>query len=148
MTNNLDRPDGNNPGRRESDVSSGDRARARAYVRDFVPGMVGYVVVLVLVIVFGGLDGSAPSRYLWALLPAIPLLWVVVAVVRHLHRLDDYQQRLMLDGFAVGFGVAMVAAVTVGLLQAAGLQSDLTGWVIFAAGMLGWGVASIVAGRR
>ncbi len=148
MTNNLDRPDGTDPGRRGSGASSGDRARARAYFREFVPGMVAYAVVLVLVIIFGGLDGTAPSRFLWAVLPAIPLLWVLAAVVRHLHRLDDYQQRLMLDGFAVGFGVAMVAAVTVGLLEAAGLQSEVTGWVIFGAGMIGWGVASIAAGRR
>lgn len=90
----------------------------------------------------------APPRFLWAVLPVLPLLWVLVAVVRHVHRLDDYQQRLLLDGFAVGFGVAMAAAVTIGLLQAAGLQSDITGWVIFGAGMFGWGIASIAAGRR
>ncbi|WP_447155689.1 hypothetical protein [Nakamurella sp. GG22] len=117
MTRNLD----------NADRSNGDRARARAYLREFIPGMVAYGVVLILVISLGGLDGTAPSRFVWAVLPALPLLWVLVAVVRHLHRLDDYQQRLLLDGFAVGFGVAMTAAVTIGLLEAAGLQSRITG---------------------
>ncbi len=138
MTSNLDMPD----------RSDGDRAKARAYFREFIPGMVAYTVVLVLVLVLGGLDGTAPSRFVWAVLPALPLLWVLVAVVRHLHRLDDYQQRLLLDGFAVGFGAAMSAAITIGLLEAAGLDSRITGWVIFGAGMVGWGVASILSARR
>lgn len=43
-------------------TGSGDRARARAYFRDFLPGMVGYSITLPLVIRFGGLDGTAPSR--------------------------------------------------------------------------------------
>ena len=138
MTSNLDKPE----------PSRGDRDRARAYLREFVPGMVGYLLVLVLVITFGGLDGTSSWRFVWALLPAVPLVWVVIAVIRHLRRVDEFQQRLLLQGFAAGFGVAMGAAVTMGLLEAAGLQSQMTPWIIFGAGMFGWGIASIAAGRR
>ena len=42
----------------------------------------------------------------------------------------------------------MVAAVTVGFLAAAGLVLPDAGWVIYAAGMLGWLGASLVAGKR
>jgi hypothetical protein len=138
MTNNLDR----------SGQSRGDRARAWAYVREFVPAMVAYCVVLALVLTFGNLDGTSPWRFVWAVLPVLPLIWVCVAVLRHLRRLDDYQQRLTLQGLGVGFAVAMAAAVTMGLLGAAGLQSPVTPWIIFGAGMAGWGITAIIVGRR
>jgi hypothetical protein len=138
MTNNLDR----------SGQSRGDRARAWAYVREFVPAMVAYCVVLALVLTFGDLDGTSPWRFVWAVLPVLPLIWVCVAVLRHLRRLDDYQQRLTLQGLGVGFAVAMAAAVTMGLLGAAGLQSPVTPWIIFGAGMAGWGITAIIVGRR
>lgn len=138
MTSNLDR----------SGQSRGDRARGWAYVREFVPAMLAYCAVLILVLTFGDLDGTSPWRYLWAVLPVLPLIWVGIAVVRHLRRLDDYQQRLTLQSLGVGFAVAMAAAVTIGLLGAAGLHPAVTPWIIFGAGMAGWGITAIVVARR
>ncbi|MFN8077824.1 MAG: hypothetical protein U0Q15_20725 [Kineosporiaceae bacterium] len=136
MTSDLDSP------------SLGDRARARAYSVDFGLAMAAYLVVLVAVLTFGGLDGDAPSRFVWALLPVLPAAWMLWAVQRHLARLDDYQRRLLLHGIAVGFGAAMLAAVTLGFLAAAGWAPEATPWLVFGAGMGGWGVASILAARR
>lgn len=125
--------------------SSGDKARARAYRRDFWPGILGYCVVLTAVLIWGHLDGSSPWRYVWALLPVIPAVWIVRAVVRHLTRSDDYQRRLLLQGLAVGFAVAMIAAMTVGFLGIAGLALPVAGWTIYGAGMAGWGIAGALA---
>ncbi len=130
------------------DHSAGDRSRTRAYLRDFLPGVVGYAVVLVPVLTWGQLDGSNPLRFVWALLPVIPALWMVRAVLRHVDRVDDYQRLLLLKGLGVGFAVAMVASVTVGFLGAAGLVMSDAGWVIYAAGMLGWVGASLVGQKR
>jgi hypothetical protein len=94
--------------------SAGDRVRTRAYHRDFWPSIVGYVTVLTAVLIWGGLDGGSPSRFLWALLPVVPALWTVRAVLRHVRRIDDYQQLLLLHGLAVGFAIAMIASLTVG----------------------------------
>ena len=138
MTSNLDR----------SDQSRGDRARGRAYLREFVPAMLAYVLVVVLVTTFGDMSGTSPWRFVWAVLPVLPMIWVAIAVVRHQRRLDDYQQRLTLQSLGVGFAVAMITALTMGLLAAAGLQTQLTAWIIFGAGMLGWAITSIIVVRR
>jgi hypothetical protein len=138
MTSNLD----------SSGQSRGDRAKARAYLRDFLPAMLTYIVVLALVLVFGDLGGTSPWRFVWAVLPVLPVIWMAVAVIRHLRRLDDYQQRLNLQALGVGFAVAMSAAVSMGLLESAGLQTQAIGWIIFGAGMAGWGITAIVVGRR
>ncbi len=128
--------------------SSGDKTRARAYHRDFWPGILGYGVVLTAVLIWGHLDGSSHWRYVWALLPVIPAVWIVRAVVRHLTRSDDYQRLLLLQGLAVGFAVAMIAALTVGFLGVAGLALPAAGWIIYGAGMAGWGIAGTLALKK
>jgi hypothetical protein len=140
MTNFLDRPDG---GR-----SAGDAARARAYTRDFLPGIGAYLLVLAAVLAWGDLDGTSPARWGWALAPVVPAAWIVRAVVRHLRRLDDYQRLLLLQGLGVGFAVAMLTAVTVGFLGIAGLPMMAAGWVVYAAGMAAWLVAAAVTRSR
>ncbi|MDN5933727.1 MAG: hypothetical protein L0I24_22095 [Pseudonocardia sp.] len=136
MTSDLD----------SSSRSGGDRARSRAYHLDFWPGIVGYVVVLAAVTIFGGLDGTSPWRFLWALLPVVPALWVIRAVVRHVRRIDDYQRGLLLRGLAGGFAAAMIASITIGFLGVAGLDVP-GGWIIYSVGMAGWMVTAAVAAR-
>jgi hypothetical protein len=129
-------------------ASSGDRARSRAFQRDFWPGMGAYLLILLVVMIFGDLDGPSPWRYAWALLPVLPAAWIVRAVIRHVRRIDDYQRVLLLQAVAVGFAVAMIAAVTIGFLGVAGLSGPLAGWVVYGAGMLGWLVAGAVVQKR
>jgi hypothetical protein len=105
MTSGLD-----SVGRSES-----DRAKARAYGREFWPGMAAYALVLVAVL----------SR-----------------------RVDEYQKLLLLQSLAVGFAVAMLAAITLGLLATAGLRLADAPWIVYGAGMLGWALTGIYAGRR
>lgn len=109
--------------------------------------MVGYLVVLLAVMTWGNLDGDSRWRYLWALLPVLPALWGVRAVVRHVNRIDDYERQLLLQGLAAGFAVAMIASLTVGFLGVAGLALPAAGWVIYGAGMLGWALAAAIAHR-
>jgi hypothetical protein len=127
--------------------SRGDRARARAYRLDFWPGIVGYVVVLTAVTILGDLGGTSPWRFVWALLPVLPALWVIRAVVRHVRRIDDYQRGLLLRGLAVGFATAMIASITIGFLDVAGLDVPMAGWIIYGVGMVSWALATAVTAR-
>jgi hypothetical protein len=65
--------------------------------------MVGYCAVLAVVLVFGQLDGGSPWRFLWAVLPVLPAVWVVRAVLRHLHRIDEFQRLLTFKLLASAF---------------------------------------------
>ncbi|WP_427005788.1 hypothetical protein [Pseudarthrobacter sp. H2] len=138
MTNKLD----------SQDRSEGDRARSRAYQLEFWAGIVAYAVVLSGVLLWGDLDGDSPWRFLWAVLPVLPGLWIVRAVVRHVRRIDDYQRLLLLQGFGGGFAVAMIVSVTLAFLEIAGLRVPGVGWIIYGAGMLGWIITGAVVGRR
>ncbi len=102
MTNELD----------TAGESRGDRERTRAYLREFLAAIGGYVLVLVVVLLWGGVGGHSAWRFVWAVLPAVPAAGVVWAVVRHVRRIDDYQRRVLLEGLAVGFALAMRALPT------------------------------------
>jgi hypothetical protein len=129
-------------------ASRGDRARSRAYLREFGAAMAAYVVVLVAVTVWGGLHGHDPARFALAVLPAVPAAGVAWAVLRHVRRIDDYQRRILLEGIAVGFALAMLGSVTLGLLAAAGLVVPGAPWIVYGIGMVSWAIGSGVAARR
>jgi hypothetical protein len=128
--------------------SEGDRAKARAYGREFWPGMVAYALVLSAALTWGGLDGHSPWRFVWALAPVLPAAWTVRAVSRHVRRVDEYQKLLLLQSVAVGFAVAMLTAITLGFLAIAGLELVEAPWIVYGAGMVGWALTGICAGRR
>jgi hypothetical protein len=138
MTSNLDT---NKP-------ANHDRKVAARYALEFWPGIIGYILVLTAVLIWGDLDGTNPWRFVWAVLPVLPTLWIVWAVIRHIRRIDDYQRFLLLQGFGVGFAAAMIASITLGFLAIAGLDMHDAGWIIYGVGMIGWVVGRAIAGRR
>jgi len=128
--------------------SAGDRARARAYGREFWPGMAAYAVVLAAALTWGDLDGTGPWRFAWALAPVLPVAWLVRVVLRQVRRVDEFQRLLLLQSLAIGFAVSMLSAVTLGFLAVAGLHLADAPWIVFGAGMLGWALSGICPGRR
>jgi len=138
MTSDLDSP------RR----SAGDRERARAYHREFWPAIAAYLLLVAVAPVLAHVAGVGPWRYVWVVLPVLPTLWIIRAVVRHLRRVDDYQRLLLLQGLAVGFACAMVAALVVGFLDIGDAAVRGGGWIVYVAGMLGWAVTAGVTQRR
>lgn len=100
--------------------------------------MLAYGAVLALVVMFGHLHGHSAWRILWALLPVLPVGWALWAVVRHLRRVDELQQLLLLLRLGVGFAAAMLASITVGFLGIAGLDMRFAGWIVYGVGMLAW----------
>lgn len=120
------------------------RTAQRQFMRDFFPAMAGYMILLPGSIVLVRQFAMSPAlKALVVLLPVLPMLLVVRAMVRLLRGLDELQQRIQLQ--ALGVTCAVVASVTfaIGFLQGADLLPVLSGqlvWVLPA--MLGvWGVA-------
>ena len=125
----------------EPPLSEGDRARLRTYHREFFSGIAVYGVVVFATAAFIGDDPSMPQRLL-LLLPLLPALWCARAIKRSLARSDEFERTIQLEAMAVGFGAAMIAAMTVGFL---GLHADpnrfnqVSPWIIFSVGMAAWG---------
>ncbi|WP_426625334.1 hypothetical protein ACPPVW_04475 [Leifsonia sp. McL0607] len=87
-----------------------------------------------------------PWRWFWAVLPIVPLVWMVIAVTQRVCRMDEYQRKLFFPGLAVGFTVSMVSAIALGTLSSAGFGVPNTGWVIAVLGILSWETTNLIVG--
>ena len=126
-----------------------ERRVVRAFTKDFVPAVIGYCVVTLAIILLVDFEGDGALKYLAALLPLIPALWGVRAVARQVQRVDEMARYDLLVAMSFGFGIAMIAAITMAFLNLAGLESRYWGaWAIYGAGMAGWSVAGITLQTR
>ena len=119
----------------------------RTYVRDFSIAMTLYAVVLIgTVLLLPRLDGS-PLRYLLVLLPVLPVLFGMRALLRYVEQMDELQRRIQLAG--VAFAAAMVGMLTFayGFLELAGFPHLSWIWVLPLTIVL-WGIGTALAGRR
>ena len=126
-----------------------ERQIGRKYTSEFLPALVGYGIVLAIIVATVDFDTAGWWRYPVALLPLVPAGWGAVAIARNLGRVDELQRSIHLSGMALGFGAAMVGALTLGFLALAGFEGGRVGpWLIYSVGMFGWLVGSALASRR
>ena len=122
------------PAKTEFEKSIGNK-----YMREAAWPMVGYVITVLLLTTLIDLETAGAWKYLVVLVPVIPALLFMRAVVRHFGRVDEMHRQSQLEALAVSFGVTVVAAVTLGFLSIAGLNTDPWGpWAIYSIGMLTW----------
>ena len=100
------------------DSATGDLRRKRVYNKEFAPTMIAYGLSSWAAAAWGNLDGDSPTRFLWAALPLIPAIALVVVYVRHHRRLDDYQQLLQYKGLAMGIAGAGNSGTVIAMLAA------------------------------
>ena len=123
----------------DNQPSDFDRRQNRAGLRDAIPAVLALVISEVIV---ASLDLHADTNR-WhlavALLPLIPTVWLAWAQWRMLRRSDEFQRMAQLEALATGFAVAMLAALTGGLLNAAKVGST-SQWlqITFIGGVLAW----------
>src|SRR4051812_6946035 len=106
-----------------------EQRQRSAYLRDFLPAIAGYGVVLAVVLALVGDEVDSAGEWTLLMLPVVPALWGVRAVVRHMRRIDEYQRLLQLEAMAAGFGVAMITAITLGFVGVGGAATRAAGWI-------------------
>lgn len=128
-------PFGNN----EKRISESDRRRSRANRRGMLPGIVGAMATVITLQAVNPDAHANAWNLIWWLSPVVFILWVILAGVKSFRRADEYQQRVQLESMAVGFLVAMIAAITFLLLEAAQIDARTAGEWVFWAGGAAWG---------
>ncbi|OOG44368.1 hypothetical protein B0E52_08240 [Rhodanobacter sp. C06] len=95
-----------------------NRMLQRRYLREFLPAMLGYVFVLpISIILLLRVDLPTGWKVVVALLPVLPMAFVVRAMLRHMLRQDELQQRIELQAVAITCAVIGLASFSLGFLQ-------------------------------
>ncbi|HEY4093677.1 MAG TPA: hypothetical protein VGN46_19390 [Luteibacter sp.] len=103
------------------------RAVHKRYLREFFPAMAGYVVILFASLFWlRTLDGTL-ARAAVTVLPAIPIAFVIRAMVRVIRDQDELERRIDLEAIAIAGGIGVFGFLTYGLLLNAKVLPDPTG---------------------
>ncbi len=122
----------------------------KRYMREFLPAMAAYTVVMLTVWPLVRTTDDRMLRALIALAPVIPILFAVRAIIRNILGSDEMMQRLHLEALAIAAGIVGVVSILVGFLVAAkviDLDGSILLWV-FPALAGTFGLARVAAARR
>lgn len=93
----------------------------KRYLKEFVVVMGLYALLLPLSLwnIHQGANGM--GKFVWALLPALPLLALILVIAREIARMDEFQQKVHV--MSLGITLAITGALTTlwGFLEIAGL---------------------------
>lgn len=93
----------------------------RRYLREFLPAMAAYVVVL-LPSVWALVHVEATAlRVVLALAPVVPVALAGRAILRFVRDSDELQQKILLEAFALAALALTLGSFSLGLLVAAGV---------------------------
>lgn len=126
------------------------RSVYRRYRREFFPAIVGYMLVMVLLWPQVHHVRDPLLKGLLALVPVLPMVLVIRAMVRLVLGSDELEQRIHLIGLAVSTALVGTLSMVGGFLAAAGVvafDGTILIWV-FPALVIVYGMARGWAGRR
>ncbi|HEY5381616.1 MAG TPA: hypothetical protein VIJ65_05135 [Acidobacteriaceae bacterium] len=128
----------------------GSSVAYKRYQRDVLWFMSAYVVVLVCASWFVRHDGAEHFYlYFWSVLPAIPILAVILRMARYLREeKDEYQRLVTMRSILVGTAALLAALVVNDFLRAFAGAHALPAFSTFFVFCAGMGVAQFVQWLR
>lgn len=115
--------------------------------REFIIAMIAYAVVIIISRLTLNSIGESPWRFIIALLPLIPVLFLITGFVRYLSGIDELQQRIQLRAIGFAAGTTGLLTFAYGFLEMEGFPSFST-FFIFPLMIMLWGVGLAYFTRR
>jgi hypothetical protein len=126
-------------------------ALRKRYLREFMPAMAGYVVLLFLSLSLLKRIEEPALRAMVALLPVAPIALVVRAIMRYIRDADELQRQIELEAVSMATALVSLLYMAGGFLQLARVIDVPSGvamiWV-FPLVCLVYGLAKIAVARR
>ena len=125
-----------------------NKTAGRLYAKEFSIAMGAYVVVL---LISTTLIDISPRSAWWriplALIPIIPIIFVLLACMRFWRRIDELQRRIQLEALAIGFCSSGLLTFSYGFLENVGFP-HISWLFVFPLMMALWGIGGAIASRR
>jgi hypothetical protein len=95
------------------------RTFERRYARQFGAAMVLYVMVMLYVWPLQKTMEAGALKLIIALLPVLPIAWVIIACIRYVLSSDELERRQHLEAVAIGAAIVSIVSMILGFLAAA-----------------------------
>jgi hypothetical protein len=126
------------------------KEKRNIYHRRFIAGMLGYIILLPASLLL--LNSERPDNVavavVVALIPVLPFLYAMFAVVGNVRRQDEMQRRIHLEAVLITALLTGAATFSYGLLEAAELAPDLSMVFVAPFMIVVWGIANVLISRR
>jgi len=123
-------------------------AAYRHYNRNLWVAMSLYTVLILACVYLIKHSNPGPWRYLLAVLPALPVIWVMWSLYKFLTRADELQRRLHLEALSVAAGVTALLTLTYGFLEDFAGLPHIPAWWTFVVIDIVWGATHCVLRNR
>ena len=124
-----------------------DRVTKR-YLREFILAMTVYVIAIILsVTLIEQTPRDSVLRILWAVMPIVPIFFVLAAFMRYLGGIDELQQRIQLQAIGFAAGATSLLTFVYGLLENVGF-APLSVIYVFPLMVTLWGLSLTYFSRR
>jgi hypothetical protein len=120
---------------------------SKRYAREFIIAMIAYGIVIIISRLTLNSTGETPWRFVIALLPLIPVLFLITGFIRYLSGIDELQQRIQLQAIGFAAGTTGLLTFAYGFLELEGFPSFST-FFIFPFMIMLWGVGLAYFSRR
>jgi hypothetical protein len=117
------------------------------YSRRFIAAIVAYAILLLASIPMMRIVEPLWGRALLAVLPVIPVIYGLAAIVGAVRALDEFQQRVQLEAAVFSLAGTALITFTYGFLENAGFPQVSLIWVLPLIALL-WGIGGAIAGRK
>ena len=101
----------------------------KRYYVEFGAAMVAYLVAVLISVPSVEAMPSSVWRYPLAALPILPSVGALIAFVRYLRTLDELQRRIQFEAFGIVCAVTVLATLSYGFLENAGLPQAGVIWI-------------------
>lgn len=116
----------------------GYRGLPRLYLMEYPPKVIRNLVIsgaLFFVVLLGSIylinhDFGTAYQIFIALAPTLPLLFFIFSIARAFASLDELQRRIQVEAIAIGFGLTVLIALTIGMLGLVGFPQPAWMYVI------------------
>ena len=121
---------------------------ARCYKIQLTVAMAAYVIVLFAATwALNHFQLQGALRCAVALVPLLPIAFLVPIVVRYFRESDELERRIVTESFAIGAAVTALLSVTYGFLELSGLP-HLSAWWTWTVVMGASAIARLALNRR
>jgi len=120
---------------------------AKRYAREFTITMIAYVAIIIVSRLTLNNIGDSPWRFPIALLPIIPVVFLIAAFMRYLAGIDELQQKIQLQAIGFAAGTTGLLTFAYGFLELVGF-SQFSTFFIFPMMIMLWGLGLFYFTRR
>ncbi|MES2047323.1 MAG: hypothetical protein V4447_02900 [Pseudomonadota bacterium] len=113
----------------------------QTYFRELFGSLFIYMIVFFTSVWFAKSMPDGPLRTTVAIIPMLPALGMLWAIIRHFGRMDEYLRIWNLENIAIAGALTASFSLTYGILEGVGFPK-LSMWVIWGMFMGGWGIVT------